>query len=218
MNQTVSVPIDAVVFDIGRVLIDFSFERAFSAAAVHANLHPKEIRARLFGEGDFAGQDRERDVVEFECGRIDAKEFHARVERQLNCVFPYPSFVEAWNCIFTGEIEPTLEILNTLRQRGHVKVGILSNTNQLHMDYLRQRMPVFGELGHVYASHEIGCRKPDAESYHHVLKAMNVEPQRTVFIDDLPDNIEAARKVGMHAIHATHHDHVQAGLARLGVL
>ena len=83
---------------------------------------------------------------------------------------------------------------------------------------LRQRMPVFGELGHVYASHEIGCRKPDAESYLHVLKAMNIEPQRTVFIDDLPVNIEAARKVGMHAIHATHHDHVQAGLTRLGVL
>lgn len=217
MNQPASVPIDAVVFDIGRVLIDFSFDRAFNAAAVFAKLPPKEIRSRLFGEGDFAGMDRERDVVEFECGRIDAKEFHARVERQLDCKIPYASFVEAWNCIFTGEIEPTLEILNKLHRQG-MKVGILSNTNQLHMDYLRQRMPVFGALDHVYASHEIGIRKPDAESYLHVLKSMNVDAHRTAFVDDLPDNIAAAQKIGMHAIHATHHDHVHAGLSKLGVI
>jgi glucose-1-phosphatase len=212
------LPIDAVVFDIGRVLIDFSFDRAFEAAAVYAKLSPAEIRARLFGEGDFAGYDRERDVVDFECGRISAKEFHARVEKQLECSIPYAAFVSAWNGIFTDEINSTIEILNALKSAGQVKVGILSNTNELHMNYLRERMPFFLTLGHVYASHEIGARKPDAESYEHVLKEMGVRPERTVFIDDLPDNIAAAQKLGMITIHVTSHDEVLNGLKKLGLV
>lgn len=210
--------IDAVVFDIGRVLIDFSFDRAFEAAAVFAKLPPREIRARLFGESEFAGKDRERDVVEFECGRISALEFHARVEKQLECSFPFPAFVEAWNCIFTGEVESTLHLMRQLRAGGKVKVGILSNTNQLHFEYLRARMPVFDELEHVYASHEIGHRKPDADSFHYVLREMNVAANRTVFVDDLPDNIHAARTLGMHTVHVTAHDVVGREFARLGLL
>jgi len=217
--ETKSPPsIEAVVFDIGRVLIDFSFDRAFHAAAQFAALPPKEIRDRLFGQGDFAGMDREKDVVEFECGRITAKEFHTRVEKQLNCTFPYADFVRAWNCIFTGEVETTLAHLHQLHDVGKVKVGILSNTNQLHMDYLRERMPVFGKLAHVYASHEIGHRKPDVSSYQHVLDAMKVPAHRTVFVDDLPDNIEAARKLGMHTIHVMNHDIVGPALAKLGLI
>lgn len=217
-ESTSTPPIDAVVFDIGRVLIDFSFDRAFTAASKFAALSPKEIRDRLFGQGDFAGMDRERDVVEFECGRISAQEFHARVEKQLNCTFPYPDFVAAWNCIFTAEVDSTLELVHKLHDAGKVKVGILSNTNQLHMDYLRDRMPVFAALAHVYASHEIGHRKPDASSYLHVLEKMNVPANRTVFVDDLPDNIEAARQLGMHTIHVTQHDIVGPSLARLGLI
>lgn len=209
--------IDAVVFDIGGVLINFEFDRAFRAASAAVGIPPQEIRARLFGKGDFSHWDREMDVVAFECGRISDREFHLRVEKILNSRIPYEHFCAAWNGIFTGQIESTLTLMNELRQRPDVKVGVLSNTNSLHFNHLRRSMTVFDEMDHVYVSHEIGCRKPDAESYLHVLKEMDVAPERSVFVDDLPENIAAAQKVGMKTVHATDPKAVHAGLAALGL-
>lgn len=211
-------PIDAVIFDIGRVLIDFNFDHAFDAASAASGIPASDIRARLFGKSDFTGYDRELDVVLFECGRISEREFHARVENTLNCKLPYEHFCMAWNGIFTQEIHATIKLVDDLRQRPELKVGVLSNTNSLHFNYLRQRMSLFDEMDHVYVSHEIGCRKPDAESYLHVLKAMEVAPERSVFVDDLPDNIAAAKKVGMKTVHATDPDAVRAGLMAFGLI
>jgi epoxide hydrolase-like predicted phosphatase len=209
--------IDAVVFDIGGVLIEFEFDRAFRAASAAVGIPPQEIRARLFGKSDFAYYDRELDVVAFECGRISDREFHSRVEKLLNSRIPFEHFCTAWNGIFTGEIKSTLELMHELRQRPDIKVGVLSNTNSLHFNLLRQSMTVFNEMDHVYVSHEIGCRKPDAESYLHVLKSMNVSPERSVFVDDLPENIAAAQKVGMKTVHATNPKAVHEGLIALGL-
>ena len=217
MNQNGHTHIDAVIFDIGRVLIGFDFNRAFKAAEAFVGIPALEIRAKIFGASDFAGYDRERDIVEFECGRISEREFHSRVERTLQCRIPYELFCHAWNGIFDDEISGTVESLRQLHRRG-LKVGILSNTNRLHFEHLRVRMPVLSEIQHVYASHEIGCRKPDAESYHHALKKMDVAAQRTVFVDDLPDNVAAAQKIGMKTIHAVSSEAVRTGLSELGIL
>ena len=209
--------IEAVIFDIGRVLIDFEFDRAFNVASAASGIPAAEIRSRLFGKGDFSGYDRELDVVAFECGRITEREFHARVENTLKCKMPYDHFCMAWNGIFTQEIHSTIGIVHELRQRPDIKVGVLSNTNSLHYNHLRKRMTMFDEMDHVYLSHEIGCRKPDEQSYHHVLKQMNVAPQRSVFVDDLHENVVAAQKIGMKTIHATGPDAVHAGLKALGL-
>jgi putative hydrolase of the HAD superfamily len=79
-------------------------------------------------------------------------------------------------------------------------------------------MKVLNEVEHLYASHEIGCRKPDAESYQHVLNRMNVRPERAVFIDDLPENLEGARRVGMRTIHAVNPGAVKSGLMEMRLL
>lgn len=203
-------PVKAVIFDIGKVLIDFNFDLAFEAASRIVKLPAAEIRRRLFGgEGG-------RDLVEFECGRISEHEYHRRVEMTLGQPLPYEAFHELWNCIFLEEIKPTVAILHQLRQQHRVSVGILSNINVLHFDYLRQRMNVLSQVQHVYASHEIGCRKPDVASFDYVLKKMDVAPQQAVLIDDLSDNVLAAESIGMRIIHATHPEAVLSGLQALG--
>ena len=131
---------------------------------------------------------------------------------------PFRTFEAMWNGIFAGEITANIELVRSLRTRPGLKVGLLSNTNTLHYEYLRRRMPILSEFSYIYVSHEMGCRKPEAACYRYVLRKMEVRPQRAVFVDDYPENIAAAREVGMRCIHATGPAAVRAGLAELGLV
>ena len=210
--------IQAVIFDIGKVLIDFNFDLAFEAASRCVNLPPAEIRRRLFGSGEISGTGKILDFVEFECGRITEREFHRRVEMMLGHALPYDAFHALWNGIFLAEIAPTIGLLEKLRRQPGITIGILSNTNVLHYEFLRRRMNVLSRLEHVYVSHEMGCRKPEPASYQYVLKKMKVAPHQALFIDDLQDNVAAAGALGMQTIHATHPEAVREGLMLMGLV
>jgi glucose-1-phosphatase len=199
--------IEAVIFDLGGVLIEFDFDRANQRTAKIVNLPPQEVRRRILTCDAF---------FKYECGQVSDREFHACVEQALQHAVPYETFHELWNHIFIGEIGPTVTLVSQLRDMG-LKIGILSNTNAIHFEYLRKTMRVLNELDHVYASHEIGCRKPHESSYRHVLAKMGVPAQRSVFVDDLAENIAAAKAVGMHGVHATDPQAVRRGLEALGV-
>ncbi|HYG77989.1 MAG TPA: HAD family phosphatase [Planctomycetota bacterium] len=200
--------IQAVIFDLGGVLIDFDFQRAHSAAAKVSGLPSGEVQRRLFSSPDF---------LAFERGSISEQQFHVSLQQTLGCSIPYEMFCMAWSSIFKSEVESTIALARSLTKAG-LKVGILSNTNVLHFKHLRERMSILRELEHVYASHEIGSRKPEPESFQHVLSKMNVAPQKAVFVDDLDENIAAARALGMIGIHATGADAVRSGITELGLL
>lgn len=201
--------IEAVVFDIGKVLIDYDFDRVVQHAARLSNVPSLDIRHRIVST----------DMLhDFECGRISEREFHDRIQALLKQTFPFEDFCMLWNSIFTEEIESTVEIFHDLRKRPGLKTGILSNTNILHFTYLQKRMGLLSDMTHVYASHEIRCRKPDAESFQHILKDMGVTASRTVFIDDLPENISAAKELGIHCILAVNDTAVRSGLVKLGLI
>jgi len=199
--------VDAVIFDIGGVLV-----RIDLSAALHAV--EKFSPAALPGMMKLASDPM---LLEFEIGKISERDFHRHVEQVIGIEFPFEAFCECWNTILCEEIEPTLKLLDELRRRAELKVGILSNTNHIHFEWLRARMAVFGQLEHVYASHLIGLRKPDRAVYEYVLKQMDVPAERTVFIDDLPANLEGAREAGMLVVHATEPDAVRKGLTELGI-
>lgn len=202
-----SNPIEAVIFDLGGVLLDFDFDRANKAAARVSGLSSDEVKRRLFSWPEF---------VAFERGEIEPHAFHQGLEKLLGTTMPYAVFCEAWNGIFKDEIEPTVSLLREIK--GRMKVGVLSNTNVIHFEHIRVRMRLLSELEHVYASHEIGARKPEPECYKLVLRKMNVAPQRAVFVDDVLENIEAARALGMRVIHARNAAVVRAGLQELNLV
>jgi len=207
MVKPANAVVDAVIFDLGGVLIEVDFAKTNVAISRAVRLAPAEIARRLVTHPA---------LIEFECGRLTVEAFHRQVENILECSMTFDAFHGAWNGIFNDEIAENIEVLRTLRRK--YKVGILSNTNLPHFEHLKQRMNVLNELDHLYASHEIGCRKPDAESYRHVLNKMKIEPERAVFIDDLPANLEGAQKVGMRTIHASGPGAVKAGLKEMGLI
>jgi HAD superfamily hydrolase (TIGR01509 family) len=93
-----------------------------------------------------------------------------------------------------------------------------SNTNSAHVEHFSQAYAdVLGHFREMFLSSAIGLRKPDAEAYDHVVKAIGVPAERIVFFDDLAENIEGARARGLTAVHVTSPDDVAEALAALGV-
>jgi len=204
----ITVPPQAVIFDLGRVLVDFDWSDVVEAAVADCPLTPEEFKAMVL-QGPL--------LQDFETGRLDAVEFHAGLERILAGPFPFECFCSLWNGIFRAPIGETCRLARALNRSAAVKVAILSNTNALHAAYLRERMPVLGELEHIYLSHEIGWRKPAPEAYRYVLERLAVPAKETVFIDDLPENVAAAEACGMRGILAQSAAAVAAGLRAQGL-
>ena len=200
--------VEAVIFDLGRVLVDYAWEQPLSEAARRMRVPASGIKEKLFAEDLF---------FDFERGRVTSVEFHARFQQALGGSIPFEEFLALWNSIFTGEIAPTLALAEALRAGRAVRVAVLSNTNELHSACMRGRFPWLARWEHVYLSNEIGQRKPDAAAYAHVLDRLGVPAARAAFVDDVRANVEAARALGLHGILAESPQAVADGLARLGV-
>ena len=93
-----------------------------------------------------------------------------------------------------------------------------SNTNSAHVAHFSQAYAdVLGHFREIYLSSTIGLRKPEAEAYDHVVKAIGVPASRILFFDDSAPNIEGARARGLAAVHVTSPDDVAKALNALGI-
>lgn len=203
-----SGPHRAVIFDLGRVLIDYDWGRAFRRAARWTRLGARETERRWRAD---------RALPRFETGRMTPRQYHAHMQRVMGARMPYPEFRRLWCSIFTREIRSVARLARDLQRRGQARVAVLSNTNVLHAQFLRRRWPLLGELRHVFLSHEIGFRKPDPAAYRYVLRRLGLPPRAVIFVDDLRENVAVARKLGMCAVWARSPRAVAAQLARLGL-
>jgi glucose-1-phosphatase len=187
---------DALLFDLGRVVLDVDFNRTLHCWASHARCEPQDLVAR------FA---RDQLYQRHEKGEISDALFFAGLRISLG-----------WNAIFAGEMPGIKPLL--ARAAGHLPLYAFSNTNRPHVEYFSGKYAdVLGHFREIYLSSSIGLRKPDAQAYDHVVKAVGVSARRIVFFDDLAENVEGARKVGLTAVHVTSPDDVANALAALGI-
>jgi putative hydrolase of the HAD superfamily len=135
-----------------------------------------------------------------ERGRLTSEEVLQRFKARFN---PTPTCDDAALAQAFGDIfrpnPPVVDVLQRLP--GHIRLVLGSNTNELHYRFFR---PMFENLFERFAalvlSFQIGCRKPEAEFYHHCLAACRAEAERVIFFDDREENIRGAAAVGIRAI------------------
>ena len=198
---------DALLFDLGRVVLDIDFNKTLECWAGHADCEP----AHLIGR--FARDDIYR---RHETGKICDAEFFAALRTSLGVGLTDAQFLEGWNEIFAGEMPGIASLLERAAQR--LPLYALSNTNGAHVEHFSQRYAaVLGHFREIFLSSSIGLRKPDAAAYDHVVKAIGAPAERVVFFDDLAENIEGARARGLTAVHVTSPDDVADALAALGI-
>ncbi|MGZ0017915.1 HAD family hydrolase [Yeosuana sp. AK3] len=110
--------------------------------------------------------------------------------------------IETWNFMLKDFPVHRLEFLKTLKSNSKYKLILLSNTNEIHIDWVKKEIPFYEDFKNCfdafYLSHEINLRKPHATIFEFVIKKNNLKIENTLFIDDNTDNIETARKLGFH--------------------
>jgi len=183
--------VDALLFDLGGVLVRIDFGRALAHWAACAGADAVELRPRFkFDET----------LMRYECGEIPAADYYANLRRALAIDIPDHEFDHGWNDIFAGEMEGVHEILERLR--GQVPLYVFSNTNFDHQRvFSSQFKRILSPFDRVFTSCDIGKRKPTPEAFHAVAQAIDVPPERILFFDDTLANVEGALTVGMHAVH-----------------
>jgi putative hydrolase of the HAD superfamily len=149
-------------------------------------------------------------------GKISDEAFFDSLRRLLGIAITDEQFLEGWNSTFVGEMDGIVPLLERASQ--HLPLYAFSNTNRAHVEtFTKIYADVLKPFRELYLSSTIGLRKPDAEAFDHVVKAMGVPASRIVFFDDLAENIEGARARGLKAVHVTYVSDIADALTALGI-
>jgi glucose-1-phosphatase len=199
--------VDVLLFDLGRVVLDINFDSVMAKWARHAGCAPADLVQRFVVNDSFKHH---------ETGRIDDAAFFADLRQSLGIGLTDAQFLEGWNAIFAGEMPGIAPLLAGAAKR--LPLYAFSNTNPAHVAHFSKAYAgVLGHFREIFLSSSIGLRKPDAEAYDHVVKAIGVPASRILFFDDSAANIEGARARGLRAVHVTSMDDVARALAALEV-
>lgn len=201
-------PVGALIFDLGNVLV------RYDAARLRANL------AALAPDGvDAAAVDRflreSGAAWQAEIGALDEAGLYETCRRGLGITADAAAFRAAWNGVFAPQ--PGSETL-LMELAGRIPIVVLSNINPLHASYLRATLPLLAWCDAVLFSCEIGVAKPAPEAYRRAVAAAGVPAPACLFIDDLAENVEGARRCGLQALQFTAIPALRAALRQLRVV
>ncbi|MDE2491995.1 MAG: HAD family phosphatase [Elusimicrobia bacterium] len=195
----------AVFFDIGNVLLRFSSSRVLSRFACALKRHPLKLAAYLWRSD--LGERIER-------GQLGGEALYELFRSELGYKGSFAQFRVLWCDHFTLD-RGSYSLLKKATAR--VPTYLLSNTNALHIDFIRERYEFPKLVRGAILSHEVGLRKPDPAIYRKALELSGTAPEQTVFVDDLKPNVEAARKLGIQAIRYRGADDLRRRFRDLGL-
>ena len=180
--------VKVLLFDLGRVLVDFDHQRAAERISSFCSKSSLEIY-NLFFESPA--------TIAFEAGKITPENFYLQVKEMLGLKLSYASFIPIWNDIFflSPKNRSIFKLVNILR--ANYKTALLSNVNTLHYEYIKKNFPVFGVFDQVFLSFELGLIKPDQAIYNLVIRKLQVRPQEIFYTDDRADLVESAKSLGI---------------------
>ena len=202
-NPSVPVRPKAIVFDLGKVLLDFDVGIAARTLAAASRVPADEFQRVL---------DQSPLLHEYESGRIGSRDFFGEVVARTGYRGTEPEFRMAFADIFS-EIRPMVALHAELRRRG-IPAFIFSNTNEIAVTHIRERFPFFRDFDAHVLSYEVGAMKPRPEIYAAVEAATGRRGGDLLFIDDRAENAAAAAARGWQTVHHVDHDTTPAEVRR----
>ncbi len=180
--------IEAILFDLGKVLVDFDMDSGVRNLFARCSVPRKDFEEILWDKAW---------IRSYERGEISTEEFHAYLCRTANLAMELSEFCRTWSGIFAPDMLVREQVLAALGQ--NYPLILVSNTNAAHAEYVRQNYPIFEYFDHHILSYEVGSLKPDARIFHRAIAAANLPAEELFFIDDREENVLAARALGMNA-------------------
>jgi HAD superfamily hydrolase (TIGR01509 family) len=177
------------VFDLGNTLIKLAYERVLESVCRSATVSRDVLLEILEEPGGY--RDMERGAVTF-------REFYQFIAERTGYRGSLHDFREIWSDFFDGPIAGSEDLLDRIRAK--YRVAFLSNSNEVHAEVIpRQFAGLFRKDDRFVFSYRFKCAKPDPEIFQRALEVVGAQPQQTVLVDDLLENVIAARSLGMHA-------------------
>jgi epoxide hydrolase-like predicted phosphatase len=197
--------IEALVFDIGNVLVPFDWQ-----------IFHRRLRADCPNLPTEAEKQFRELVIRIEVGEMTGETFTEQAVRAIGFQGDQRTFLSIWNGIFSSNIPMERTILD-LKER--FPLFLLSNTSELHLAYLMQNWDVLQHFLDGVYSFRAKCAKPDRRIFETAIKQFGLRPENTVYIDDLPANIDSALNLGFKAIRydLTKHAEFEERLAELEI-
>ena len=188
-----------IIFDLGAVIIDISVPKTVEAFAQLLNRDHLWVEQQLKLGSVFR---------RYETGEWNDEEFRDAIREVLGVPFTDLQIDTAWNALLLEVPAERLALIGELRRAGHA-TALLSNTNALHIAEVNHRLAqqygfkdgIADCLDRVFYSQEVGFRKPGEEIFGHALREMNWQPAETLFIEDSPQHIATARRLGLRVLH-----------------
>jgi putative hydrolase of the HAD superfamily len=195
------MPVKAVISDFGGVLttpllgslIAFQNETGISAESLGGAMQR------------IAERDGAHPLFELEKGKLSEAEFLDRLSAALQPDLGHRPEMHRFKEIYFDALQPNgrmIELMRDLRGRGY-RMALLTNNVREWEPYWRSMLPVDEIFELVVDSGFVGMRKPEPEIYHLTLERLGdgIGASDCLFVDDVEVNVEAARTLGMTAIH-----------------
>ena len=178
----------AVIFDLGRVLVNFDFKRGYRALEGLCPYTAAEIPKRLSTCGL---------VEQFETGLIEPRDFVKQMSAVLDLNIDYDRFCQVWTSIFTETLVPEA-MLEGLA--AHYRLLLLSNTNAIHFERLLETHRMLRHFHHLVLSYEVKAMKPQPQIFQAAIALAACRPEECFYTDDIAENVTAARSLGIDAV------------------
>lgn len=205
---------DAIIFDLGGVLINLDVTRSIDAFMNIGFTGIEEQLSKIMGrETPETGQNL---FHLFEKGEIESDLFREKIRELSRVPMRDEDIDRAWTAMLMDMHEENIALVGKLRSS--YRLFLLSNTNEIHIESLKvskDKGKKFNRLirlfEKVYFSHEVKMRKPDTDIFNYVIDDAGLKAETSLFIDDSLPNIEAAKASGLMA----HHHEKNTGLEQI---
>ena len=198
--------IKAVIFDFGNVICTFDLRKFLDRALQYTDHTILEMMGNMPALS--------RASIQYESGLMNSEEYFREISRIGNLRMPREEFIQAYSAIFTP-IPDVFTLIKSLKSS--YRLGLLSNTNEWHFVRSIRPLDIFPLFDAVTLSYEVRAMKPAPAMYGDMLQKLSLPSAECVYIDDLPENVDAASRLGMHALLFTSPEALRADLRRAGI-
>jgi len=188
-----SQEIKALIFDFGGVLARTESQEPRERLARQVGLSLQELYDAVFNC---------KESLLAQLGRMSSEDRWQRVAQVLRLRSP-EELLAFRHDFFAGDVLDTELVSYIRRMRGRYKTALLSNASAEFAEILHTKFGLGDCFDVTIISGLVGVMKPDPAIYHLTLQRLGVTPHQAVFVDDMPENVEGATAVGMHAIRFT---------------
>jgi putative hydrolase of the HAD superfamily len=194
--------VEAIVFDLGGVLVDVDFRRAMRHWSAAAGVTMESMLGRF---------ERDDAYCAHETGELSDHAYFGHLRTKLGLSISDEAMLAGWNAVL-GEPLPGIEAL-VARLAREIPLYVFSNTNPAHLAHFKPRYErLLRYFRETFTSCELGARKPETEAFRRLAARVAAHPERIVFFDDLEENVEGARRAGLQAFRVTRVEEIEAVL------